>query len=214
MIGDGLSVGLSRMGHGVDWFTDGLLGEEALYSAPYDAAVLDLGLPGLDGMDVLARWREKGRDVPVLVLTARDALESRVAGLRRGADDYLCKPFAIVEVEARLQALHRRARGNFEPTLKLGEIEYDPAARSVTRGGEKVQLSPRELAILELFLNHRGQLLPKGMIQEKLYTWSDDVSSNTVEVFVHHLRRKLGNGLIRTVHGLGYTLDENVELEL
>ena len=208
LIGDGLSVGLNRMGHGVDWFTDGPLGGDALASAPYDVVVLDLGLPGRDGMEVLAGWRERGEDVPVLVLTARGELEDRVAGLRNGADDYLCKPFALGEVEARLQALLRRRHGYFEPLQKVGDIVYSPAGRSVTRNGEPIALSSRELAILELFLNHRGQILPKSMIQEKLYTWNEEVSSNTVEVFIHHLRRKLGNGLIRTVRGVGYTLDE------
>ena len=211
LIGDGLAVGLNRMGHGVDWFTDGQLGEEALCTAPYDAVVLDLGLPGVDGMEILAHWREREESVPVLVLTARDALEARLAGLRGGADDYLCKPFALAEVEARLQALLRRTHGRFEPLQRFGEIEYNPANRTVTRNGVYVALSPRELAVLELFLNHRGQVLSKSTIQEKLYTWSEDVSSNTVEVFVHHLRRKLGNDLIRTVHGLGYALDEAAE---
>ncbi|ELP1677084.1 response regulator [Escherichia coli] len=162
LIGDGIKTGLSKMGFSVDWFTQGRQGKEALYSAPYDAVILDLTLPGMDGRDILREWREKGQREPVLILTARDALEERVEGLRLGADDYLCKPFALIEVAARLEALMRNA----------------------------------------------GRVLPRKLIEEKLYTWDEEVTSNAVEVHVHHLRRKLGSDFIRTVHGIGYTLGE------
>ncbi|MDR2137498.1 MAG: response regulator [Synergistaceae bacterium] len=208
LIGDGIVVGLGRMGFVVDWFTDGETGREALYAAPYDAVVLDLGLPELDGAEVLAAWRREGLDVPVLVLTARDSLDDRVAGLRGGADDYLCKPFALAEVAARLQALIRRRYGRFEPSISHGDVVFDPVSRGVLREGKPVELTPRELALLELFLHNRKRVLPQSLIREKLYSWNENIGSNTVEVYIHHLRRKLGNDLIRTVHGIGYILGE------
>jgi two-component system response regulator QseB len=209
LIGDGIVVGLGRMGFAVDWFTDGETGRDALRTAPYDAVVLDLGLPRIDGIDILAAWRREGLDVPVLVLTARDTLDDRVAGLQGGADDYLCKPFALTEAAARLHALIRRRHGRFEPRITHGDVVFDPVSRSVLRGGEPVELTPRELALLELFLNNQKRVLSQSLIREKLYTWNDNVGSNTVEVHIHHLRRKLGNDLIRTVHGVGYALGES-----
>ena len=211
LIGDGIVVGLGRMGFVVDWFTDGETGRDALYAAPYDAVVLDLGLPELDGSEVLGAWRREGLDVPVLVLTARNTLDDRVTGLRSGADDYLCKPFALAEVEARLHALIRRRNGKFEPQISHGDLMFDPQSRSVLRQGKPVELTPRELALLELFLHNPKRVLPQLLIREKLYSWDENVGSNTVEVYIHHLRRKLGNDLIRTVHGIGYVLGEPKE---
>lgn len=208
LIGDGIKAGLIKMGFSVDWFTEGKQGLNALDSAPYDAVVLDLSLPGMDGLDILRKWRQNGHDEPVLILTARDALEQRVAGLQQGADDYLCKPFALIEVAARLQALIRRRHGVVTSKVIHGGIEFDPAARSVTLNGDTVTLTPREVAVLELFLNNKGRVLARTLIQEKLYSWDDDVSSNAVEVHIHHLRSKLGKGFIRTVHGVGYTLGD------
>ncbi|MHA7848368.1 quorum sensing response regulator transcription factor QseB [Serratia sp. D1N4] len=208
LIGDGIKAGLTKLGFNLDWFTDGAIGKNALESAPYDAVILDLSLPGLDGLDLLRQWRQAGHDVPVLILTARDALEQRVTGLQSGADDYLCKPFALAEVAARLQALIRRRHGQLTPQLVHGNVVFDVAARAVSHNGEAVTLTPRELAVLELFLNNKGRVLARPLIQEKLYNWDDDVSSNAVEVHIHHLRRKLGNGFIRTVHGVGYTLGD------
>lgn len=208
LIGDGIKAGLTRLGFNLDWFTDGLVGKNALESAPYDAVILDLSLPGLDGLDLLRQWRQAGHDVPVLILTARDALEQRVSGLQSGADDYLCKPFALTEVAARLQALIRRRHGQLMPQLVHGNVVFDTATRSVSCNGEPVTLTPRELAVLELFLHNKGRVLARPLIQEKLYNWDDEVSSNAVEVHIHHLRRKLGNGFIRTIHGVGYTLGD------
>jgi len=208
LIGDGIKAGLTKLGFNLDWFTDGVVGKSALESAPYDAVILDLSLPGMDGMDLLRQWRQAGHDVPVLILTARDALEQRVSGLQSGADDYLCKPFALTEVAARLQALIRRRHGQLMPQLVHGNLVFDPATRSVSCNGEPVTLTPRELAVLELFLHNKGRVLARSLIQEKLYNWDDEVSSNAVEVHIHHLRRKLGNGFIRTIHGVGYTLGE------
>lgn len=208
LIGDGIKAGLSKLGFNIDWFTDGMIGKNALESAPYDAVILDLSLPGIDGLDLLRLWRQAGHDVPVLILTARDALEQRVNGLQHGADDYLCKPFALTEVAARLQALIRRRHGQLKPKWVHGNVVFDTASRSVSCNGEPVTLTPRELAVLELFLLNKDRVLARTLIQEKLYNWDDEVSSNAVEVHIHHLRRKLGNGLIRTVHGVGYTLGD------
>ncbi|VEJ55552.1 quorum sensing response regulator transcription factor QseB [Pragia fontium] len=208
LIGDGIKAGLSKMGFSVDWFADGKTGRQAIASAPYDAIVLDLSLPGMDGMDILRDWRKSGHDEPVLILTARDALEQRVAGLQQGADDYLCKPFALAEVAARLQALIRRRHGRLMPKLTYGHVTLEPATMTVTSHGEAVLLKPKELAILELFLHNVGRVLPRPLIEEKLYNWDEEVSSNALEVHIHHLRRKLGNDFIRTVHGVGYTLGE------
>lgn len=208
LIGDGIKAGLTKMGFTVDWFTDGKLGQMALGQAPYDAVVLDLTLPGVDGLEILQYWRRNGQSEPVLILTARDALEQRVEGLQLGADDYLCKPFALIEVAARLQVLIRRAHGQSQPALSHAGVELDPIKLTVTRNGEILQLKPKEFSLLELLMRNAGRVLPRSLIEEKLYNWDDEVSRNALEVHIHHLRRKLGSGFIRTVHGIGYTLGE------
>ncbi len=206
LIGDGLKVGLTKLGFSVDWFVSGEAGFQALTAAPWDAVVLDLSLPERDGLDILRQWRQQGQDVPVLILTARDALDQRVQGLQLGADDYLCKPFALTEVAARLQALIRRRHGQLQPELKHGKVVMAPGSHSVQCDGEAVSLKSRELALLELFLRNPGRVLTRSQLEEKLYSWDEDVSSNAVEVHIHHLRKKLGSQFIRTVHGVGYTL--------
>ncbi|AWV43607.1 two-component system response regulator QseB [Hafnia alvei] len=208
LIGDGIKAGLIKMGFSVDWFTEGKQGLSALDSAPYDAVVLDLSLPGMDGLDILRTWRQNGHDEPVLILTARDALEQRVAGLQQGADDYLCKPFALIEVAARLQALIRRRHGQVQTTLDHGSVSLDPINLTVTYNNEPIYLKPKEFALLELLLRNEGRVLPRPLIEEKIYNWDDDVSSNAIEVHIHHLRKKFGSSFIRTVHGIGYTLGE------
>ena len=180
LIGDGIKAGLSKMGFSVDWFTEGRQGKEALYSAPYDAVILDLTLPGMDGRDILREWREQGKREPVLILTARDALAERVEGLRLGAD--------------------------VSNELRHGQVTLNPGNLVATLAGEPLPLKPKEFALLELLMRNVGRVLPRKLIEEKLYTWDEDVSSNTIEVHVHHLRRKLGSDFIRTVHGIGYTL--------
>ncbi|MEG0232296.1 MAG: quorum sensing response regulator transcription factor QseB [Hafnia sp.] len=208
LIGDGIKAGLIKMGFSVDWFTEGKQGLSALDSAPYDAVVLDLSLPGMDGLDILRTWRQNDHDEPVLILTARDALEQRVAGLQQGADDYLCKPFALIEVAARLQALIRRRHGQVQTTLSHGSVSLDPINLTVTYNDEPIYLKPKEFALLELLLRNEGRVLPRPLIEEKIYNWDDDVSSNAIEVHIHHLRKKFGSSFIRTVHGIGYTLGE------
>lgn len=208
LIGDGIKVGLGKMGFSVDWFVSGEHGSAALNTVPYDAVLLDLTLPERDGLEILRAWRQQSHDVPVLILTARDALEQRVEGLQQGADDYLCKPFALSEVAARLQALIRRRHGQLQPTLQHANVIYSPASHSVLRDGEPVMLKSRELALLELFMRNPGRVLTRAQLEEKLYSWDDEVTSNAVEVHIHHLRKKLGSAFIRTVHGIGYRLGE------
>ena len=207
LLGDALAVGLRQLGHSVDWFVDGASADAALASAPYDAVTLDLGLPGADGMAWLARWRRAGRTEPILVLTARDAVEQRIAGLDAGADDYLVKPISIDELAARLRAIGRRTAGRAQALWRHGALAYDPATREVQWQGTKVELTPRECALLEVFLSQPQRVLSKALLQEKLYDWSgDEPESNALEVHIHHLRRKIQPGIVRTVRGVGYVL--------
>jgi two-component system OmpR family response regulator/two-component system response regulator QseB len=204
LLGDGLKAGLTQAGYAVDWLRDGEAAVAALSAESFAAVVLDLGLPKRDGLSVL-RWLRARRDAtPVLILTARDQLEDKVRGLDLGADDYVLKPFDLDEIAARLRALVRRAHGRPEPVLALGEIELNPAARTVTRAGEPVELTPREFDLLHLLLENSGRVLTRRSLEEQLYSWDDAVDSNALEVHIHHLRRKLGNELIRTVRGVGY----------
>ena len=208
IIGDGIKAGLTDLEYAVDWFTDGLAGMEAGKDAAYDAVILDLGLPSADGLDILQNWRKAGLKFPVLVLTARSSLENRVAGLNLGADDYLGKPFALEELNARLRALIRRSNGQVTPVLSHGGVTFDPERRMVCKGGVEVPLSPKETMLVELFLLRKNRVLSKEQIEEKLYPWGEEVVSNAVGVHVHHIRRKLGDRFIKTVHGVGYILGE------
>ncbi len=208
LIGDGLTVGLGKLGFTVDWFTDGHDGREALLQAPYDAVVLDLGLPGIDGLSILKEWRLGRRKEPVLILTARGDVDQRVIGLESGADDYLAKPFALAEVAARLKALIRRRNDRMEPEITHGSITFRPESRTVCRDGKEISLAPRELLLLELLLMNKNKVMSKEMIENKLYSWDDEVSSNAVEVHVHHLRRKLGKNIIKTINKIGYILGD------
>ena len=208
LIGNGLRMGLPAMGFAVDWFREGRLGLQALSSAEYDAVILDLGLPGMDGLDILRAWRAAGSDVPVLVLTARDAISQRVEGLNLGADDYLGKPFDLDEVAARLRALVRRRHGVSSHVLSHGAVSFDPLSRTVSLNGQPVALGQKEVMLVELLLLNRQSVLSRSAIEEKLYPWGEEVSSNSVEVLVHRIRRKLGTDFIKTVHSVGYTLGE------
>jgi two-component system OmpR family response regulator/two-component system response regulator QseB len=208
LLGDGISAGLAQAGFAVDWVSDGREAELALATAAYDAVVLDLGLPRLSGMDVLRRARAGGKTLPILILTARDAVADRVAGLDAGADDYLVKPFDLAELQARLRALLRRAKGHAEPVIVHGELQLDPAGHAVRFAGRPVELTAREFAILHALLLNAGRVLSKAQIEEQLYGWGEEIESNAIEVFVHHLRRKLDPGLIRTVRGVGYMIDK------
>ena len=204
LLGDGVRTGLLQAGFAVDWVTDGQDARLALAGEPYDAVLLDLGLPKADGLAVLRELRAARNPVPVLILTARDALADRVAGLDAGADDYLVKPFALAELQARLRALLRRSKGVVDPVIRHGRIALDPAARTVTLDGAPVELSAREFATLQELLVNAGRVLSRSRLEEKLYGWGEEIESNAVEVYVHHLRRKLYPELIQTVRGVGY----------
>ena len=206
MLGDGVQAGLGQSGFSVDWVKDGVAGELALKTGEYAGVVLDLGLPRLSGLELLARLRGGGNRVPVLILTARDRVEDRIKGLDSGADDYVVKPFDLDELAARLRALVRRASGEAAPKLRVGEIELDPAARSVTFRGQPVELSVREFALLQELMLNAGRVLSREQLAQRLYSWGEEIESNAIEVHVHHLRRKLAPELLRTVRGVGYLL--------
>jgi len=206
LLGDGLRAGLRQLGFSVDWVRDGPAAERELRAEPYAAAVLDLGLPGLDGMEVLASVRRAGVSLPVLVLTARDAVPERIRGLDLGADDYVLKPVDLHELAARLRALVRRAHGQPQELLRAQGVVLDPAGRSVSLDGQPVALATREFDLLQLLMLNAGRVLSREQLEQQLYAWGQEVESNAVEVHVHHLRRKLGAGLIQTVRGVGYLL--------
>jgi two-component system response regulator QseB len=206
MIGAAAQQGLRGEGHTVDWARDGREAEGAIRAAEYDLVLLDLGLPHRDGLSLLRQWRQKGREVPVLIVTARDAVTDRIAGLDAGADDYLVKPFDLDELSARIRAVMRRKAGRVDSTLKVGDLEIDAAAKRVQWKGQEVALSAREFALLEALANRPGAFLTRSQLEERLYGWDDEISSNAVEVHIHALRRKLDPSLIRTARGLGYTL--------
>jgi two-component system, OmpR family, response regulator QseB len=204
MIGEAVRAGLRRQGFAVDWVRDGVAAEQALLAEAYDACLLDLGLPRKAGLDVLRRLRERGSMLPVLVLTARDAITDRVDGLDAGADDYVVKPFDLAELAARIRAVTRRKGGRAQAIIEHNDVALDPATREVRRGGERVVLSPREFALLQALLEHPGRILSRAQLEERLYGWGEEIESNVVEVHVHSLRRKLGTDFIRNVRGVGY----------
>ena len=206
LLGDGLQVGLRQNGFEVDWTKDGLAARLALTTESYAAVVLDLGLPRLDGLELLRGLRASGNKVPMLILTARDALEDRVKGLDSGADDYVVKPIDLPELAARLRALVRRSKGEAAPTLSVGDLELELAARTVSFRGITVDLQPREFTLLQEFMLNAGRVLSREQLQDRLYAWGEEVESNAVEVHVHHLRRKLAPEVIRTVRGVGYLM--------
>ena len=206
LLGDGLRAGLRQQGFLVDWVRDGQAAERELRAEPYAAAVLDLGLPMKDGLDVLAALRASGIHLPVLVLTARDAVPDRIRGLNLGADDYVLKPVDLGELAARLRALVRRAHGQPQEHLQAQDVVLDPAARRATRQGEPVALSTREFDLLHVLMLSAGRVLTREQLEQQLYSWGQEVDSNAVEVHIHHLRKKLGSGLIQTVRGVGYLL--------
>ena len=206
LLGDGLDVGLAQAGFEVDWVRDGVAAVHAADAGGYAAVILDLGLPRMGGFEVLQRIRSRGLRLPVLILTARDAIDDRVRGLDAGADDDLVKPADLTELAARLRALIRRSKGEADPTLRIGAVELDPAARTVLHEGVPVALKPREFALLHELMLNAGRVLTRDQLEDRLYRWGDEIGSNSVEVHVHHLRRKLAPELIRTVRGVGYML--------
>ncbi|HEY0825042.1 MAG TPA: winged helix-turn-helix domain-containing protein [Ramlibacter sp.] len=206
LLGDGLQSGLRQLGFQVDWVRSGDAAERELRGGAYAAAVLDLGLPLKDGLDVLSALRAQGVHLPVLVLTARDAVPDRVRGLDLGADDYVVKPVDLHELAARLRALVRRSHGQPQEVLKVQDIELDPAAHTVLKAGQPLALPAREFDLLHALMLNAGRVLSREQLEQHLYSWGREVESNAVEVHVHHLRRKLGADRIHTVRGVGYTL--------
>ena len=208
MIGAAIETGLRGQGYAVDWVRDGLAGDHALTTGVYDICLLDLGLPRKAGIEVLGALRRRGDDVPVLILTARDAVSDRIAGLDRGADDYLVKPFDLDELAARIRAVLRRRDRRGRPEIAHGPLTLDPAAHTVTLRGAEVSLSAREFALLEALMREPGAVVSRERLEEAVYGWRDEIESNAIEVHLHHLRRKLGQGAILNVRGVGYRVAE------
>lgn len=206
LLGDALQAGLRQRQFNVDWVRDGVAAETALADESFAAMVLDLGLPRLDGLQLLGRERGKGNKVPVLVLTARDTVTDKVAGFDTGADDYVLKPVDLDELAARLRALVRRARGESAPVLVRGDLRLDPAARTLSFRGAGIELPAREFALLHELMLNAGRVLTREQLEARLYAWGEEIASNAIEVHVHHLRKKLAPELIRTVRGVGYVL--------
>jgi len=214
MIGDSLRAALRLDGHAVDWVRDTAAAQATLASERFDLVLLDLGLPTgkppggsdapSDGLELLRGLRARQDSTPVIVLTARDALGDRVAGLDAGADDYLAKPFELDELNARIRAVMRRHSGRSQPVLTHGGVTLDPATRQVTRDGEPVLLSAREFAVLEALMARPGALLSRAQLEDRLYGWGEEIESNAVSVYIHQLRRKLGADFIGNVRGVGY----------
>jgi len=204
MIGESVRKGLQQDGFAVDWVQDGRAAEIALETDAYDTLLLDLGLPRKAGLDVLAALRRRGNSIPVLILTARDAVADRVKGLDAGADDYLVKPFDLEELAARVRALLRRKSGRADPVVQVGNLVLNPATHEAALDGKPIMLSAREFGLIHALAERPGVVLSRAQLEEKLYGWGHEVESNTVEVYVHSLRRKLGANLIRNVRGVGY----------
>ena len=206
MIGRAVVSGLQDGGYAADWVRDGAEADLALANGVYDLALLDLGLPRRDGLEILRSVRRSGKELPVVIITARDALEDRVKGLDSGADDYLVKPFDLDELLARVRAVLRRRAGRGTPELAYGALTLDPASRRVTFRGAEVELSPREFSVLEALLRDPGTVVSREKLEDAVYGWGEEVGSNSIEVHVHHLRRKLAPGIIRNVRGVGYRI--------
>ncbi|ALG68927.1 response regulator [Beggiatoa leptomitoformis] len=204
LIGDGVQTGLNQEGYAANWVKTAEEAEHTLQAEQYDGLILDLALPKKDGLTLLKQLRLANNTIPVLVLTARDTVNDRVLGLDAGADDYLVKPFSFNELLARLRALLRRANGRANPKLWHGDLCLDPAAHYVTFADEAITLSPKEFAILKILLENKGKVLSRARLEDSLYGWNEFVESNAVEVYIHHLRKKLGKDLIQNVRGVGY----------
>jgi two-component system response regulator QseB len=204
MIAQGLQTALRQDGYAVDWVADGRAAAAALHAGQFNLVLLDLGLPARDGLEVLRELRRRGDATPVIIVTARDDIHDRVAGLDAGADDYIVKPFDLDEIAARMRSVLRRAGGRGDPVIRVGSISLDPSSHAVERQGVPVQLSAHEYAVLEALLQRPGAVLSRAQLEDRLYGWDSAVESNAIEVYVHSLRRKLGSDAIRTLRGVGY----------
>lgn len=206
IIGDGIVAGLKEFSYTTDWLKDGKQLHSAISATDYDAIILDLNLPGESGLALLVKLRNSGKSIPVLILTARDTLEDKVKGLDLGADDYMIKPFDLDELAARLRALIRRNHGRTHPVLKHNDIEMDIARHSVTKNNNTVDLSAKEFSLLQLLMENSGKVLSKRKIEDSIYAWGEEIESNSVEVHVHNIRKKIGSDIIKTIRGVGYVI--------
>ena len=206
LMGEGIQAGLTALGIQAEWVMNAGGAETAMATASFDAVILDLGLPDEDGMHLLNRWRERGNNLPVLILTARDAVPDRVSGLQAGADDYMSKPFDLTELAARLHSLSRRAAGRATQTIQHGSLQFDPSTLQVLLNNKPLNLSRREITVLETLLQQPGRVGTAAQLQDRLYGWAEGIESNAVAVHIHNLRRKLGDDWIETVRGMGYRL--------
>lgn len=211
LLGDGIQAGLRQQGFTVDWVLDGVAASLAIDSEPYAAIVLDLGLPRRSGLEVLNAMRQSNNATPVLILTARDAIEDRVTGLDAGADDYLVKPFDLDELSARLRALIRRSGGHSAAVLTVGALSLDPASRTVTFRNEPRTLSTREFDLLHVLMNNAGRVLSREQLASALYAWGEEIESNAIDVHLHHLRKKLSPDIVQTLRGVGYMLPKDIQ---
>jgi DNA-binding response OmpR family regulator len=204
MIGDSVRASLRQEGYAVDWVRNGRLADTALSSEHFDLVLLDLGLPGADGIAVLRGLRSRKISTPVIVITARDSVEDRIKGLDAGADDYVVKPFDPDELAARIRSALRRSAGHAEPEIEILDVRINPATKEVARNGQPVLLSAREYAIVEALMLRPGAILSRAQLEQRMYGWGEEIESNTVEVYIHAVRRKLGTDFIRNVRGVGY----------
>ena len=205
MIGEGVRQGLRLDGFALDWVREGEAAERALRNNVYDGVLLDLGLPKKDGLDVLKGLRRRGERIPVLVITARDSVSNRIEGLDLGADDYITKPFDLDELAARVRAVLRRHAGHAESVIQVGLLTLNLSTHEASLDGNPLSLSPNEFALLEVFASRPGIVFSRAQLEEKLYGWGQEVESNTVEVYIHNLRKKLGQHFIKNIRGVGYT---------
>ncbi len=212
MIGESIEEELREQGYAVDWVRDGVSAELALKSHDYDLILLDLGLPRKQGLDVLIDFRRHGGEVPVLIITARDAVDDRVKGLDAGSDDYLVKPFDLEELDARVRALLRRGFGRTNPEIHYHDLVLNPATHEVYYKEQLLTLSGREFSVLHALMDPPGEVVSRKRLEEKLYSWGEEVESNTLDVFIHHLRKKLDADIIRTVRGVGFKLANKLNL--
>ena len=204
LLGNGVCAGLRREDNAIDWVKNGETALSAIIETQYDCIILDIGLPKMSGLDVLKKMRESNNDTPVLILTAQDDISDRVKGLDAGADDYLVKPFDFVELSARLRALARRTRGKASEIIQYNNIKIDTTAHTVEYDNQHVELSRREFALLVELVTNQGRVLSRHHLEQKLYSWGDEIESNTIEVYIHHLRKKIQTDLIKTIRGIDY----------
>ncbi len=211
LLGDAVKTGLTQFGYVVDWLKDGEIARQILKSEIFELIILDLGLPRLSGLGLLQAIRQEGNTTPVIVLTARDSVDDRIKGLDSGADDYITKPFDLNELSARIRALTRRSQGRADAEIHYQNITLDPASQTVTMDNSLISLARREFALLLKLLENNGQVLSREQLMQSIYSWDDDVDSNTLEVHIHNLRKKLNGNFIRTIRGIGYMAEKDTK---